>query len=225
MAGKGYERGEQYSHVEIDFLDIDNIHVMRDSLAKFLLALDSDFSEHPIKTSFLMAVEESGWMEHVKAVLLGADRVCRMVTDPEAQRSVLIHCSDGWDRTPQLTSLAMIMADPYYRTIQGFLALLEIQWLGYGHQFPTRIDNSHAYSKELGIKFKADQISPVFLQYIECTWQLMMQFLPAFEFNTTFLLVVMEILTSIEICFISLTEDLHRYTPTYLVLRYLMRTT
>ena len=39
----------------------------------------------------------------------------------------------------------MIMADPYYRTIQGFLALLEIQWLGYGHQFPTRIGNSHAY--------------------------------------------------------------------------------
>ena len=27
----------RFSHVEIDFLDIDNIHVMRDSLAKFLL--------------------------------------------------------------------------------------------------------------------------------------------------------------------------------------------
>ena len=33
--------------------------------------------------------------------------------------SVLVHCSDGWDRTAQLTSLAMILLDPYYRTIKG----------------------------------------------------------------------------------------------------------
>ena len=34
--------------------------------------------------------------------------------------SVLLHCSDGWDRTSQLSSLAMIMLDPFYRTIRGF---------------------------------------------------------------------------------------------------------
>ncbi|CAF4447663.1 unnamed protein product, partial [Adineta steineri] len=32
------------------------------------------------------------------------------------KRSVLVHCSDGWDRTAQLTSLSMLMLDPYYRT-------------------------------------------------------------------------------------------------------------
>ena len=34
--------------------------------------------------------------------------------------SVLIHCSDGWDRTSQLCSLSKIMLDPYYRTIEVF---------------------------------------------------------------------------------------------------------
>ena len=29
---------------------------------------------------------------------------------------MLVHCSDGWDRTPQVISLAEVMLDPYYRT-------------------------------------------------------------------------------------------------------------
>ena len=35
--------------------------------------------------------------------------------------SVLVHCSDGWDRTSQLTSLSQLMMDSYYRTINGFI--------------------------------------------------------------------------------------------------------
>ena len=31
---------------------------------------------------------------------------------------VLVHCSDGWDRTPQIVALAELMLDPYYRTIK-----------------------------------------------------------------------------------------------------------
>ena len=34
--------------------------------------------------------------------------------------SVLVHCSDGWDRTAQTCSLAGLILDPYYRTIPGF---------------------------------------------------------------------------------------------------------
>ena len=35
--------------------------------------------------------------------------------------STLIHCSDGWDRTSQLTSLSQIIMDSEYRTISGFM--------------------------------------------------------------------------------------------------------
>ena len=38
----------------------------------------------------------------------------------------LVHCSDGWDRTAQLTSLTQLMIDPTYRTISGFLV-----WINY----------------------------------------------------------------------------------------------
>lgn len=33
-------------------------------------------------------------------------------------RPVLVHCSDGWDRTPQIVALAKILLDPYYRTLE-----------------------------------------------------------------------------------------------------------
>lgn len=49
--------------------------------------------------------------------------------------SVVVHCSDGWDRTAQLTSLAMLMLDSHYRTIKGFEVLLEKEWMSFGHRF------------------------------------------------------------------------------------------
>lgn len=35
--------------------------------------------------------------------------------------SVLVHCSDGWDRTAQVCSVACVLLDPYYRTLKGLM--------------------------------------------------------------------------------------------------------
>lgn len=35
--------------------------------------------------------------------------------------SVLVHCSDGWDRTAQACSVASMLLDPFYRTMKGLM--------------------------------------------------------------------------------------------------------
>jgi len=91
---------------------------------------------------------------------------------------VLVHCSDGWDRTSQVVALAELMLDPYYRTIEGFQVLVEREWLAYGHKFGDRCGHS---SEDV------NQRSPVFLQWLDCVHQLMRQFPCDFKFNEAFL--------------------------------------
>ena len=43
----------------------------------------------------------------------------------------------------QLTSLSMLMLDPYYRTIEGFMVLIEKEWVSFGHQFALRCSLMH----------------------------------------------------------------------------------
>lgn len=69
----------------------------------------------------------------LKLILAGALRIADKLES--GKTSVVVHCSDGWDRTGQLTSLAMLMLDGYYRTIRGFEMLLEKEWLSFGHRF------------------------------------------------------------------------------------------
>lgn len=69
--------------------------------------------------------------------------------------------SEGWDRTPLVTSLAQLMIDPYYRTIQGFEVLIEKEWISFGHPFEKR-------SGHFNIKtYKKDDRSPIFLQFLD----------------------------------------------------------
>ena len=77
--------------------------------------------------------------------------------------SVMVHCSDGWDRTAQLTAIALLLLDPYYRTLRGFQVIIEKEWLSFGHKFAQRICHDDRHSD-------ADR-SPVFLQFIDCVWQ------------------------------------------------------
>ncbi|GAA6083746.1 myotubularin-related protein 6, partial [Tachysurus ichikawai] len=84
-------------------------------------------------TEFLVGLENSGWLRHIKAIVDAAIFLTKAVTVEGA--SVLVHCSDGWDRTAQVCSLGSLLMDPYYRTIKGFMVLIEKDWISFGHKF------------------------------------------------------------------------------------------
>lgn len=66
--------------------------------------------------SWLSALESTKWLHHLSVLLKSALLVVHAVD--RDQRPVLAHCSDGWDRTPQIVALAKLLLDPYYRTIE-----------------------------------------------------------------------------------------------------------
>ncbi|EKD20199.1 protein phosphatase [Drepanopeziza brunnea f. sp. 'multigermtubi' MB_m1] len=132
--GLGSENMDHYKFAAKVYLGIDNIHVMRNSLDKVIEAIkDSDISKLPPNRDLLA---KSGWLKHITGLLDGSALIARQVGIQHSH--VLIHCSDGWDRTSQLSALSQIMLDPYYRTIDGFIVLVEKDWLAFGHMFQHR---------------------------------------------------------------------------------------
>ncbi|KAL6048280.1 protein-tyrosine phosphatase [Balamuthia mandrillaris] len=180
--GAGWENGKFYKNCEFTFLGIGNIHVMRDSLKKLREAC-----QDPDDARWHSNLEASGWMENLKLILSSANLMVEIVEKQRA--SILCHCSDGWDRTAQLTSLAMLMLDPYFRTLEGFIILLEKEWFSFGHNFNKRTGHGDA-------NYKNDQHSPVFLQFLDCVYQLLVQFPCSFEFNSQLLVFLLDCLFS-----------------------------
>ncbi|EST06858.2 Myotubularin-like phosphatase domain protein [Kalmanozyma brasiliensis GHG001] len=162
--GAGTENMEYYKGCKKSYLGIDNIHVMRDSLSKLTDALRES---EPIAT-FGMRVEALGdtaatdvvtdgsgsvlrlhptpvdsnalrksmWLKHIQSLMEGSMSIVRNVHINSSH--VLIHCSDGWDRTSQLAAIAQICLDPYFRTFDGLAVLIEKDWLSFGHKFTDR---------------------------------------------------------------------------------------
>ena len=139
------------------------------------------------ENSWLSSLENTKWLKLVRMCLTSADQIARKLAEGGGE-GVLVHCSDGWDRTAQVCSLAELLIDPYYRTIKGFAILVEKEWCSFGHQFARRTgrDRNHA----------DDQRSPIFIQWLDSVWQLTQQFPLSFEFNDTFLSIVADALYS-----------------------------
>ncbi|XP_051842526.1 myotubularin-related protein 6 isoform X3 [Antechinus flavipes] len=177
-AGKGYENEDNYSNIRFQFVGIENIHVMRTSLQKLL---EVNGTKGLSVSDFFSGLESSGWLRHIKAVLDAAIFLAKAIVNESA--SVLVHCSDGWDRTSQVCSLGTLLLDSYYRTIKGFMVLIEKDWISFGHKFSDRCGHLDGDPKE---------VSPVFTQFLECVWHLTEQFPQAFEYNEAFLLQIHE---------------------------------
>ncbi|XP_053475842.1 myotubularin-related protein 2-like [Ictalurus furcatus] len=111
---------------------------------------------------------------------------------------MVVHCSDGWDGTAQLTSLAVLMLDSHYRTLRGFQVLIEKEWISFGHKLASVCMSSEGVvvcgrvnacifnpiflslcvSQHVGLgdeNHANSERSPLFVQFIDCVWQMMRQ--------------------------------------------------
>ena len=107
LLGGGTESNNSY--LELVHLNIENIHAVRKSLQRMFALL----KEAPPSSKWWSAVESTAWLYHIRTILRGARLVSQEL---RRGRSVLVHCSDGWDRTPQVCALAELMIDSFYRT-------------------------------------------------------------------------------------------------------------
>ena len=176
LNGGGYENMDHYDNLDLTFCEIDNIHKARSSLnSLYSLCLSDKINDN---NKFWASVDNTGWFTFIYLLLKNAYEISELIQD---NNSVLIHCSDGWDRTSQLSALTQILLDPFYRTINGFAVLVEKDWLSFGHQFALR----NGLMKKGG---GDDQASPIFLQFLDAVHQLLLQNPNSFEFNEKFLL-------------------------------------
>ncbi|XP_053136023.1 myotubularin-related protein 3 isoform X4 [Hemicordylus capensis] len=172
--GGGCECPEYYPNCEVVFMGMANIHSIRKSFQSLRLLC----TQMPDPGNWLSALESTKWLQHLSVLLKSALLVVHAVD--RDQRPVLVHCSDGWDRTPQIVALAKLLLDPYYRTVEGFQVLVETEWLDFGHKFADRC--GHGENSE-----DLNERCPVFLQWLDCVHQLQRQFPCSFEFNEAFL--------------------------------------
>ncbi|XP_029573230.1 myotubularin-related protein 3 isoform X1 [Salmo trutta] len=172
--GGGCECPEYYPNCEVVFMGMANIHSIRKSFQSLRFLC----TQMPDPANWLSALESTKWLQHLSLLLKAALLVVNAVD--RDHRPVLVHCSDGWDRTPQIAALSKLLLDPYYRTIEGFQVLVETEWLDFGHKFADRC--GHGENSE-----DLNERCPVFLQWLDCVHQLQRQFPCSFEFNEAFL--------------------------------------
>ena len=179
--GGGYENIVNYKNATLEFCYIGNIQEVNKSFngVKDLLT-EEDNNEDDCY--FWSKFENTGWPYLINQIIKKSIDISLKV---KQGYSTVIHCSDGWDRTSQLCALTQILIDPYYRTLIGFIVLIEKDFISFGHLFRNR---TGMFPKNG--KVSEDQVSPIFLQFLDCVHQLMMLYPYAFEFNMELLLMI-----------------------------------
>ena len=84
---------------------------------------------------YISGLDQSGWLQHIRAILDASLLIAQVrltasispclfqdlfQTIEMERKNVLVHCSDGWDRTSQCCALASLLLCSYYRSVHGF---------------------------------------------------------------------------------------------------------
>jgi hypothetical protein len=171
IGADGFRSGDVQSATVIS-LDVPNMHDMQSSWNALQdLVNRSDVAD----SRWLQQLGDTLWLDHCRRITESAVSVARALNgeaDGKPPACVVVHCSDGWDRTAQVCALAQLLACKRFRTWEGFSELVEKDWRRFGHRFADRsvTDGSHA--------------APIFLQWLFCVYMVVDQFPGEFEFGS-----------------------------------------
>ncbi|XP_062252541.1 myotubularin-related protein 9 isoform X1 [Platichthys flesus] len=177
MMGGGFESKSCYSGWKRLHKQMERGKALQESLIKLVEAC-GDGSHNMDR--WLSKLENSKWLSHVQTALSTAGLLAECVE--RDGHSVLVHGSEGTDSTLLISTLAQLIMDPSCRTLEGFLTLLEREWVQAGHPFQQRCAHS-AFSHA-----RLQQESPLFLLLLDSVWQLWHQFPLALGFSEALLL-------------------------------------
>uniref|UniRef100_A0A6B2ECL4 Putative phosphatidylinositol 3-phosphate 3-phosphatase myotubularin mtm1 n=1 Tax=Phlebotomus kandelakii TaxID=1109342 RepID=A0A6B2ECL4_9DIPT len=135
------------------------------------------FSEQDDK--FLKHLEASSWLLHVSQCLSYAHDVAERMKNGE---TVILQENEGRDMCCVISSLSQIILDAYVRTINGFQSLVQKEWVALGHPFSDRLGHVNNVNNAM-----ITEECPLFLLFLDCTWQLLQQYPQDFEFTETYL--------------------------------------
>lgn len=118
------------------------------------------------------------WLHHVSACLSKARDAADLL---EQRKTVVLQEDRGADLNCVVSSLTQLILDAHWRTMRGFQALVQKEWVSLAHPFQFRL--GHILN---------DDVEPayVFLLFLDCVWQLLRQHPEAFQFSETYLTTV-----------------------------------
>jgi hypothetical protein len=125
--------------------------------------------------------DTSAYLKQVQSVLRPAIFLAKMISANGL--SALVHCEDGCDITSIVVSLTKLQLDPHYRTLSGFLELIEEDFGNFGFKFMERM----GHASRLLPRSSDVAYSPTFTIFLDAVWQITQQYASAFEFNESFL--------------------------------------
>ncbi|TNN07981.1 Myotubularin-related protein [Schistosoma japonicum] len=168
--------GSHFTHHHNEHHSVNNLngeHIETDNVTASTVTT----SNHSKYMNVFTEAHENGWFIQLKSLLELAGTVVDLLDLQGA--SVALCLENGSDVVAQTVSLVQIMLDPYYRTIAGFWSLIDKEWLIFGHTFNQNLGQT--------LSTKSNNISPIFLQFLDAVHQLLRQFPLAFEFNDYYL--------------------------------------
>eukprot|EP01084_Bolivina_argentea_P205135 350491_1 len=131
-----------YENTKMITIDMDNIHMIRRSINELKMCCQNK----QFDVNWLQKLSNMEWFKHMAKIIQYSQKIANLID--KYKHSVLIHCTDGWDRTSQICCLTQLLLDPYYRTFEGFLILIQKEWLWFSHKFGDRNVNYFGRKKK-----------------------------------------------------------------------------